>query len=84
MEFINKIWLQNCGDSLKILGKSDKKQGSHYFYKCEFQKYPCQILAQKDNFIRGLVVNPQIKQKEFIEKNMAPKLWRFFENYKKK
>ena len=44
--FINNIWHQNCGDSLKILRKVDKKLGKHYLYECEFIKYPCKILAK--------------------------------------
>lgn len=68
VEFINKVWLQNCGDSLRIIKKSDKKQGSHYSYECEFIKYPCKVIAQKCNIIKGLVRNPQIEQKEFINK----------------
>ena len=48
VEFIDKIWPQNCGDSLKIIEKSDKKQsGTEYLWKCKFIKYPCIIFAIK-------------------------------------
>lgn len=66
--FINNIWHQNCGDSLKILRKVDKKLGEHYLYECEFIKYPYKILAKKSNILQGQVLNPQIEQIEFIDK----------------
>lgn len=63
-EFINKIWQQNCGDSLKILQKSEKKD----YWKCTFLKYPCEVKAQKTNIIKGAVLNPKIEENEFIGK----------------
>ena len=67
--FIEKIWLQHCGDSLKIIKKSDKKdkKGS-YFWEAEFIKYPYKVLAQKGNITRGTINNPQIEIEEFINK----------------
>lgn len=68
--FINKIWIQNCGDSLKVLEKTNIKRGkcSTYLWRCIFLKYPFEILAQKGDIIKGKVINPQIEQKEFVEK----------------
>lgn len=56
--FINKIWLQSCGDSLKILNKTNKKSGTCFYWECEFIKYPCKILALKDKIVSGKVFNP--------------------------
>ena len=67
-EFINKLWLQNCGDILQIIKKTDKKYQNNYYWECEFQKYPYKILALKGEIIRGTVLNPQIEQIEFIDK----------------
>ena len=67
-EFVNKIHLQNCGDSLKVISKSDKKQGKDFLWKCEFIKYPCIIFATKGNILKGNLNNPQIEQVEFIDK----------------
>ena len=64
VEFIDKIWKQNCGDSLKIIRKSDKRE----VWECEFIKYPYQILAKKTNILRGKVINPQIEVEEFVKK----------------
>lgn len=58
-EFIKKEWFQNCGDSLKIIKKSEKKDTkNNYLWECEFLKYPCKILALKSNIVRGKIVNP--------------------------
>ena len=67
VEFIDKIWPQKCGDSLKIIKKSDKKQGSQYLWECEFQKYPYRIINTKSNIIRGFLNNPLIED-EFVGK----------------
>lgn len=69
-EFINKIWPQKCGDSLKIIKKSDKKQGNNYLWKCEFIKYPCTIYAEKRNIQKGELLNknfPYLQRDTFIE-----------------
>jgi DNA-directed RNA polymerase subunit H (RpoH/RPB5) len=66
-EFIKKEWPQNCGDSLRIIRKSDIKQGSYYLWECEFLKYPYKILAQKSKIIMGGVINPKIEE-EFQNK----------------
>lgn len=68
VEFIDKIWHQNCGDDLKIIKKSDKKLGKYSLFECKFLQYPYQILALKDKIIKGAVDNPQIEQEEFINK----------------
>ena len=66
VEFIDKIHLQNCGDSLRILKKSDKKQNGAYLWECEFINYPCKVYRKKDEIIKGQVDNPEIENKEFI------------------
>jgi hypothetical protein len=66
IEFIDKIWPQNCGDDLKIIRKSDKKQGTQYLYECEFQKYSYIIYARKEHILKGYVINPEIENQEFI------------------
>jgi hypothetical protein len=63
VEFIDKIWPQNCGDNLKIIRKINNGN-----WECEFIKYPCKVLAQKNNIKLGIVSNPQIEQVEFIGK----------------
>ena len=68
VEFVDKIWPQNCGDSLKILKKSDKKQNGTYLWECEFTKYPCKIYCKKDTIIKGQINNPEIENQTFIGK----------------
>ena len=68
VEFIDKIWLQNCGDSLKIIKKSDKKQGRSYLWECEFIKYPYKVISSKDSILKGQVINPEIENQTFIGK----------------
>ena len=68
VEFIDKIWPQNCGDSLKIIEKSNIKKNSTYLWKCEFVKYPYQILALKQCITKGSIINPRIEEEEFIKK----------------
>ena len=68
-EFINKIWPQKCGDSLKIIEKSDKRQGNNYLWKCEFIKYPYIIYAEKRNIQKGELLNknfPYLEKDSFI------------------
>ena len=65
IEFLDKIWHQNCGDDLKILGKSKTKIG---YFDCEFIKYPNKVLAAKKEIKNGAVFNPQIEQVEFYQK----------------
>lgn len=69
-EFIDKIWLQNCGDSLKIIQKTNQLKNTHYLFECEFQKYPHKVLVTKKQVIQGIVNNPQIEKIEF-----KGKLW---------
>ena len=65
VEFINKIWPQKCGDSLKIIKKSEKIGG---YWECEFIKYPYQIIKKKLEITKGIVLNPKIEEEEFINK----------------
>lgn len=70
IEFIDKIWHQNCGDDLKILEKSDKKEGTTYLWRYTFVKYPCVGVANKKNIINGQIDNPNLpwKSKKNFEK----------------
>ena len=68
-EIINKIFEQNCGDSLRVIEKTKEQNSSkEYLYKGVFQKYPFEILSTKYKIVNGKVLNPQIEQKEFVEK----------------
>ena len=67
-DFIGKIWPQNCGDSLLVIEKTDKKYQRNYYYRCQFKKYPYEILALKGHIIRKQIVNPEIERIEFLEK----------------
>ena len=73
VEFIDKIWPQNCGDDLKILRKSDKKRGNYFLWECEFIKYPYKVLAAKNTIISGKILNPSIEQNEFVGKEFKQK-----------
>jgi hypothetical protein len=65
VEFVEKIWPQHCGDSLRIIEKCDK------YWKCEFIKYPYITLATKAHILEGCVLNPQIEQDNFVNKIWA-------------
>ena len=67
-EFIGHIFKQNCGDLLKVLRKTEKKQFTIPLFECEFQKYPYIVLSTKETIKRGNVNNPCIEEKEFINK----------------
>lgn len=67
-EFISKIWSQNCGDNIKVKGKSSIKKNGKYLYECEFQKYPYQGFFFKQKIIDGSVLNPEIENSVFIGK----------------
>jgi hypothetical protein len=67
-EFKNKIWEQHCGDSLRVLRKTDVYKNKEYLWECEFIEYPYKLLCDKSNIKNGTVVNPQIEQIEFIDK----------------
>ena len=67
-EFLNKIWVQNCGDSLRILGDSGKKQGTNILFEIEFIKYPYKTLAPKSKIKNGSVLNLRIEEEEFQKK----------------
>lgn len=57
---LNKEFSQNCGDSLRVLEKTNLKpnKSTDYLYLIEFLNYPCKILARKGDIIRGIVRNP--------------------------
>ena len=65
-EFLNCTFLQNCGDTLKVLEKLPKGRGSTF--KCEFQTYKCILLADKKEILLGHVKNPEIENQTFIGK----------------
>lgn len=67
-EFINKLWFQNCGDSLKIIQKTTQRKGTNILFECEFIKYPYKVFATKQKIIKGEVLNPLIEENEFIGK----------------
>lgn len=62
VEFIEKIWPQHCGDSLRIIERSGKG------WKCEFIKFPYAVVAMKGHILAGCVLNPQIEQENFVNK----------------
>ena len=64
VEFVNKIWPQNCGDSLRIIKKTNEKQNGHYLWECEFINYPCIILASKANIIQGKLLNKNFPHRD--------------------
>jgi hypothetical protein len=71
-DFIGKFYLQHCGDTLKVIKKSNKKSiptpRGLYLWECEFQKYPYKIYCQKSLVIAGQIINPEIERIEFVEK----------------
>ena len=79
VEFIDKIWPQNCGDDLRIVSKTDKYQNTSVLYECEFIKYPYKCLAQKIKIINGLVKNQNLP---YLNKNNLIKYIQ--ENFKDK
>lgn len=67
-KIINSIFPQNCGDSLKVIKKSNKQYfDKSYLWECEFVKYPYKVLARIDEIIKGSILNPLIEQNEFID-----------------
>ena len=68
-DFIGHIFPQNCGDSLLVIEKSNKKDnGGNYLYCCQFQKYPYEVFVRKGHILNGSIINPQIEKVEFIDK----------------
>lgn len=73
-EFINVLWPQYCGDTLKILRKTEEREIrsngelGNILFECEFQKYPYKIKALKNHIINGYIINPRIEVEEFINK----------------
>lgn len=66
-KILNSVFLQNCGDSLKVLKKTNKQYyDKSYLYECEFLKYPYKCLVRIGEVIKGSVVNPLIEENEFI------------------
>ena len=78
-EFVGKEFPQNCGDTLKVIRKTDKKEDGYFLYYCIFKKYPCEILVKKSRIIAKDIDNPNLpwKQKniliEYINKNFKYK-----------
>ena len=67
-EFIGKEFLQNCGDILKVIKKSNEKINSISLFECEFQKYPYKCLCSKQKILSKNILNPLIEENEFIGK----------------
>lgn len=69
--FIGCIFKQNCGDTLKVIRKTEQQVGEgkgNYLYEIEFQKYPCKLFVQKIHILNGSVLNPRIEEEEFAKK----------------
>ena len=68
----NSLHFQNCGDSLKIIRKTNLKKNNKpkesFLYECEFIKYSFKVFATKTEINKGKVNNPQIEIEEFINK----------------
>lgn len=69
-EFIGKEFKQNCGDTLLVLEKTTIQKNQRYLFRCQFQKYPYEILVEKQRIIRGSVLNPKIEEQNFIGKEI--------------
>ena len=74
-KIVGNIYLQNCGDSLKVLKRIEKRKVrkdnnklGEYFWECEFLKYPYRVIVTKGEIVNGSVLNPLVEQKEFVEK----------------
>ena len=65
-EFVEKIWPQHCGDSLRIIKKSENKRND--VWDCEFINHPYKISAYKGNILAGKCLNPQIEIDEYTNK----------------
>jgi hypothetical protein len=61
-EILNKIFKQNCGDSLLVLEKIKPEGSVRWLYRCQFQKYPCEVICQKGHILRGNINNPKINE----------------------
>ena len=58
---IGKTYPQNCGDSLIVLEKVKLEKSTRYLYRCQFQKYPCEVIVQKGHILNGKVCNNKIE-----------------------
>ena len=80
-EFIGKEFLQNCGDTLKVIKKTNIKdaQNHHYLYECEFIKYPYKCLVTKQVILNKGVLNHNLPYyskenlKKYIQENFKDK-----------
>ena len=80
VEFIDKIWPQNCGDDLKIIRKSNKLSNRKYLWECEFIKYPHKCLASKENILSKKVENFNLPWK--IKESLISYIQENFKNKK--
>lgn len=64
-EFCSKLYPQHCGDSLRIIKKSDyKKEGRREpYYDCEFINYPYRVIKPQTSILRGECQNYNIPDK---------------------
>ena len=65
---IGNFYEQNCGDVLLVLEKIKLKENARWLYRCQFQKYPNEIVTQKGHILNGKVYNNKIDDYNFIEK----------------
>lgn len=61
-EFIKKEWPQHCGDTLKIIEKTNRKVGSACLFKCEFINYPYIVYKTKAEIKSGRCLNPLLNE----------------------
>ena len=75
IEFVGKEFKQNCGCYLRVLEKTNKKEGNNYLFRCRFLNSNIDIIALKTNILRGNIDNPSLpwKNKEFLENYLKTK-----------
>lgn len=67
--FIGSIWKQNCGDSLRVIEQTNMKNGTNFYYRCQFLDYPCEVLTFKQKIQNGNVANylyPSLYNKGYL------------------
>ena len=68
VEFVNKVWPQNCGDSLKVIEKTNVKKNKDILWKCEFIISKEIVKETKSRIIQGIVQLPsEIKKYKILE-----------------
>lgn len=67
-EIVGKFFKTKSGDCLRVLEQLPKEKGKNLLFRCQFQKYPCEIFSRKKEILSGSIINPLQEQKEFVEK----------------